>query len=313
MLTILLDYCALSRKSYDYLMNHNLTDALFFIDVAEHQNSELDMFRNREIDRLMASVKVIENELGLSIVDSLMPEYQIINGVSDGLVKLGSVWYYFKEGKIDRDFTGLARNQFGWFYVKNGTIDYEYNGLAQNQFGTWYVTNGKIDTKISGCKKTESDILMIKNGVVDNTVNGLIKTEYGWLYFKNGTLETEFSGLLKNEYGWWYVENGEINYSYEGLAENEYGWWYVKNGTIDKTFEGYAKNKDGWWYVKDGSISKIDEEKHKAIEEIADQYAELKGAELAHFSIEKYRDGELGLKTITGSLGAWINHKIKSK
>ncbi len=55
-------------------------------------------------------------------------------------------WYYFKNGKIDTTYTGMAKNEYGWWYMKNGKLDTTYTGLAQNEYGWWYVKTGKVDT-----------------------------------------------------------------------------------------------------------------------------------------------------------------------
>ena len=163
-------------------------------------------------------------------------------------------WNYYKNGKKDSSYTGLAGNEYGWFYVKNGTVDWEYNGLAGNEYGWFYVKNGTVDWSYTGLANNEYGWFYVKNGTVDWSYTGLANNEYGWFYVKNGTVDWEYNGLAGNEYGWFYVSNGVIDWNYTGLAGNEYGWFYVSNGVIDWNYTGLAGNEYGWFYVSNGVL-----------------------------------------------------------
>ena len=308
---LILQTCDLSESQYEILKNNTMRDAIFFIREEERMMFGREAFLERKVESLMALAKVIEKELGLSIVGSLTTEHQIINGLKDGLVKLGSGWYYFSNGEIDRSYKGLAKNIYGWFYVENGAVNHEYNGIEENEYGSWYVKNGKIDCDVNGYKKIGAKEAFFLKGKVDKEKNGMIKVDSTWKYFKEGLLDKEFVGLATNEYGLWYIENGTINYKYTGLVETEQGWRYVSKGKIDREFIGFAKNSDGWWYVTDGTIAENQGEVQKELEHISDEYERLTGTELAQFSIENYENGELGLRTISDSLLAWAKNKVK--
>ena len=129
-------------------------------------------------------------------------------------------WNYYKNGKKDSSYTGLAGNEYGWFYVKNGTVDWEYNGLAGNEYGWFYV----------------------KNGVLDWSYTGVAGNEYGWFYIKNGVLDWSYTGVANNEYGWFYIKNGALDWSYTGLAYNAYGTWYIVNGAVAFDYTGSVNN-----------------------------------------------------------------------
>ena len=131
------------------------------------------------------------------------------------LQKVNGKWYCYSNGKVDKNYVGLAKNEYGWFYVKNGTIDYTYTGLAKNEYGWFYVKNGKLD----------------------KSYTGLAKNQYGWFYVKNGKLDTTYTGLAKNQYGWFYVKNGKLDTTYNGTAKNQYGTWNVKNGRVVSKYE----------------------------------------------------------------------------
>ena len=129
-------------------------------------------------------------------------------------------WNYYKNGKKDSSYTGLAGNEYGWFYVKNGTVDWEYTGLAGNEYGWFYV----------------------KNGVLDWSYTGVAGNEYGWFYIKNGVLDWSYTGVANNEYGWFYIKNGALDWSYTGLAYNAYGTWYIVNGAVAFDYTGSVNN-----------------------------------------------------------------------
>lgn len=97
-------------------------------------------------------------------------------------------WYYYKDGVVENDYTGLASNEYGWFYVSDGAIDWSYTGLASNEYGWFYVTGG----------------------VLDWNYTGLANNEYGWFYISNGVLDWNYTGTASNEYGTWNVVNGQV-------------------------------------------------------------------------------------------------------
>ena len=67
-----------------------------------------------------------------------------VSGLSDVQNKDGN-WYYYRNGKINTGYTGLAKNKNGWFYVRNGKVDFKRTGLEKNEHGWFYVKNGKVD------------------------------------------------------------------------------------------------------------------------------------------------------------------------
>lgn len=302
-LELLLMACDMRKEQYPYLKN-DLWTALYFI---------------RENDRLREQAMNTMLDAALTERDAIRDT----DSVRSGLIKVGTAWYYYRNGVIDREYTGLAQNQYGWYYVKNGMIDRSYIGLAENQHGTWRIEKGTIDYKANGYCRIGGREVFLTGGKVDGSKNGFLCSNGEWRWYREGRVDTEYNGLAKNEYGWWYIEKGEINYEFEGLAENEYGWWYIKDGTIDYSFKGYAKNHEGWHYVEKGTVSGSEPEpavrdktpelpaEDKDIKEIITQIQrELTGAELAEYTVSKYAGGELGIKTIFRSLGAWIKYKL---
>ena len=119
-------------------------------------------------------------------------------------------WYYYKDGQIATEISGLAANEYGWFKVTNGKVDFDYTGLAANENGWFKVTNGKVDFDYIG----------------------LAANENGWFKVTNGKVDFDYTGLAANENGWFKVTNGKVDFDYTGTAANEYGVWNVVNGKV---------------------------------------------------------------------------------
>ena len=97
-------------------------------------------------------------------------------------------WYYYKDGQIATEISGLAANEYGWFKVTNGKVDFDYIGLAANENGWFKVTNGKVDFDYTG----------------------LAANENGWFKVTNGKVDFDYTGTAANEYGVWNVVNGKV-------------------------------------------------------------------------------------------------------
>ena len=75
----------------------------------------------------------------------------------DGLDKAkDGNWYYYVNGVINKNYTGLKQNDSGWWYVKNGKIDFKYTGLVKNGKGWWYVRNGAVDFNYDGLAQNDA-------------------------------------------------------------------------------------------------------------------------------------------------------------
>ncbi len=164
-------------------------------------------------------------------------------------------WYYYQNGEVQHDFTGMAENEYGWWYVINGAVDMNYTGMACNEYGWWYYQNGQLDWDYTGMACNEYGWWYYQNGQLDWNYTGMACNEYGWWYYQNGQLDWDYTGMACNEYGWWYYQNGQLDWTYTGMAENEYGWWYYQNGQLDWNYTGIAYNLYGGWYYQNGVIA----------------------------------------------------------
>lgn len=139
----------------------------------------------------------------------------------NGLVKVNGVWKYYKNGKVDKSYTGLAKSPSNgkWYYVKNGKINTSYTGLAKSP------KNGK------------------------------------WYYVKNGTINLKYTGLAKSPKTgkWYYVKNGTIDYTYTGLAKSPKTGklYYVKKGALNTSFSGKVTYKGKLYKVVKGEASAL--------------------------------------------------------
>ena len=56
-------------------------------------------------------------------------------------------WNYYRNGKIDSDYTGLAENEAGWWKITNGAVDFDYTGNVSDETGIWKVVNGHVESE----------------------------------------------------------------------------------------------------------------------------------------------------------------------
>lgn len=193
---------------------------------------------------------VIVTMLALSAASFVFPavsETHLVYAADDGTNDKTDVvkrsdggWYYTVNGKVDRSFTGVAKNKNGWWYCENGKVDFSYTGFGSNKYGWWFCRYGKVDFSAKG--------------IIKGTVNG----ETGWWLVSGGKVQFTDT-VAKNEKGWWAIRKGKVDFKYTGLAQNSNGWWYCKNGKVDfnKTtvLKGTINDSTGWYNVKGGKVT----------------------------------------------------------
>ncbi len=206
-------------------------------------------------DKVQITVNAVDVDAWYATVEGTV-DVEVAFAPESGMYKANDgVWYYYTNGEIDTNFTGMAKNQYGWFYMTNGKFDAKYTGMAKNQYGWFYMTNGKLDTKFTGMAKNQYGWFYMTNGKLDTKFTGMAKNKYGWFYMTNGKLDTKFTGMAKNQYGWFYMTNGKYDTKYTGMAKNQYGWFYMTKGKLDTKFTGMAKNQYGWFYMTNGKLN----------------------------------------------------------
>ena len=178
---------------------------------------------------------------------------QIKDGLANETAADGNI-YYYKDGKVATDVTGVYNNQTDWYYVKDGKVDFSYTGIKNNQNGWWRIENGKVNFNYTGVTNNENGWWYVKDGKVDFSCNSIKNNQNGWWKIVNGKVDFNYTGVTNNENGWWYVKDGKVDFGYTGIKNNQNGWWRIKDGKVDFGFTGLANNENGWWYVKDGKV-----------------------------------------------------------
>ena len=187
--------------------------------------------------------------------------YYYVNGVINknytGLKQNDSGWWYVKNGKIDFKYTGLVKNGKGWWYVRNGAVDFNYDGLAQNDAGWWCVQGGAVRFDYTGLKYDPVvGWWYVVNGAVDFQGTGLVcDKNIGWWYVVNGAVNFGTGLVYDENVGWWYVVDGAVNFGTGLVYDENVGWWYVVNGTVAFDYTGLVNDANvGWWYVVGGAV-----------------------------------------------------------
>lgn len=181
-------------------------------------------------------------------------------------------WYKVKDGAIDLSYTGLASNDKGWWYVQNGIVNFSYNGICSNSSGDWYVKNSEVQFKANGIVNVNnsgingdngktysfSGLYYVSGGKVQYGGEYVIKYQNDWLYVHNGKVDYEAYTVAQNQNGWWAIEKGKVNFGFNGLAKNSLGTWYCIGGKVQ--FGVYdvkyfnQPNYQGWYFINNGKV-----------------------------------------------------------
>jgi hypothetical protein len=76
-------------------------------------------------------------------------------------------WNLYKNGKINKKFTGLVQKQGGWFYVKKGRLTKTTGIVKHTNNKYYYVQGGKVNNKKTGYVKKNGKTYYVNKGVVD--------------------------------------------------------------------------------------------------------------------------------------------------
>lgn len=146
-------------------------------------------------------------------------------------------WYYYKNGSVDKSFTGLKKTpDKEWRYFTSGVQNNSYTGLAKNKNGWFYLKKGAIDYSYTGMAKSP------KNGK--------------WFYVSKGKIDYGFSGMTKSPKNgkWFYINKGVLDYSFTGIAKSPKNGklYYMKKSVIDTSFSGTIKYNGKTYKVTKG-------------------------------------------------------------
>ncbi len=174
-----------------------------------------------------------------------------------GVKKHDGIWTFFKNGKADYTYTGVARSTTGnWVFVRKGKFDNKYTGVAQSTTGNWvFVKDGRFYDKYTGvAQSTTGNWVFVKDGRFYDKYTGVAQSTTGnWVFVKNGRYNTGFTGVVKSTTGnTVYVKKGRYDPTYTGIASvwNSSKKYYVVKGRWKSDFTGKYKT----YKIKNGVV-----------------------------------------------------------
>ena len=118
--------------------------------------------------------------------------------VQDGLVQnTDGSWSYYKNNKIDSNYTDLVQSGDDLIYIKNGVQNTSFTNLLNIKNKWYYVVKGKVNKYYTGIVYYWGTWYYIKQGVLDWNYTGLCKYNGTWYYIKRGALDWNYTGLCK--------------------------------------------------------------------------------------------------------------------
>ena len=146
--------------------------------------------------------------------------------VQDGLVQnTDGSWSYYKNNKIDSNYTDLVQSGDDLIYIKNGVQNTSFTNLLNIKNKWYYVVKGKVNKYYTGIVYYWGTWYYIKQGVLDWNYTGLCKYNGTWYYIKRGALDWNYTGLCKYYGTWYYIKKGALDWNYTGLWKY-YGTYY---------------------------------------------------------------------------------------
>ncbi|OAD89248.1 hypothetical protein HMPREF2738_00724, partial [Clostridiales bacterium KLE1615] len=116
--------------------------------------------------------------------------------VQDGLVQnTDGSWSYYKNNKIDSNYTDLVQSGDDLIYIKNGVQNTSFTNLLNIKNKWYYVVKGKVNKYYTGIVYYWGTWYYIKQGVLDWNYTGLCKYNGTWYYIKRGALDWNYTGL----------------------------------------------------------------------------------------------------------------------
>ncbi len=173
--------------------------------------------------------------------------------------------------------SGLQKGEDGnFYYYVNGTVATDFTGLVKNSVGSWYIKDGMAQISFDGLVTVEGTKYLIKAGRVSG-YTGIAKQEGVYYYFTSGVNDLQFEGLVLCNGMKAYVQDGEVNFNktalvddngtlsyvkygiwrntFKGLVRDDNGQWrYLTGGTFDSSYTGVAKLNTYWVYVNQGIV-----------------------------------------------------------
>ena len=207
-------------------------------------------YYNEALANGICVVKVVTNDVvkygAISLGDTSL----------NGLIQAeDGTWYYYIDGEIAYDYTGLVQHYDAWFYVENGVLNWNYTGLTLFN-GVWfYVQNGQLNWGYTGLVEHFGAWFYVEGGVLNWNYTGLVQHYDAWFYVENGQLNWGYTGLVQHYGAWFYVQNGQLNWGYTGLVQHYDAWFYVEGGQLNWNYTGLVNYNGIWFYVENGQLN----------------------------------------------------------
>ncbi len=164
-------------------------------------------------------------------------------------------YYYYVDGAVQTDFTGLVPNAVGNWYIVNGMARLNYDGMITFEGTKYLIKSGRVNTAFSGIIKREGVYYYFSEGVNDLRFEGLVSCNGMKAYVQDGEVNFNKSGIVRDDGTLLYVKYGIWRDTYQGLARTDAGdWLFMKNGAFDETYTGAAKLNTSWAYVSRGMV-----------------------------------------------------------
>ena len=220
-----------------YNFAQNRTDGKDYEDPAKAKLYNMYEFTDAEKTIIKATVYVSGYKPTTTTLTYTKAEESKFTGLANEADKDGN-WWYYTDGKIDTNHTGVDQNKYGWWRVENGKVNFKAQGIYQNKYGWWKTTDGKVTFKEVGVFQNKYGWWRVKDSKVDFNAQSIYQNKYGWWKTTNGKVTFKENGVFQNEYGWWKVKDSKVDFKFNGAASNQYGTWYIKNGKVDFGFNG---------------------------------------------------------------------------
>lgn len=137
--------------------------------------------------------------------------------VQDGLVQnTDGSWSYYKNNKIDSNYTDLVQSGDDLIYIKNGVQNTSFTNLLNIKNKWYYVVKGKVNKYYTGIVYYWGTWYYIKQGVLDWNYTGLCKYNGTWYYIKRGALDWNYTGVCAYYGTNYYIIKGALNWGYNG-------------------------------------------------------------------------------------------------
>ena len=112
---------------------------------------------------------------------------------------------------------GLVQNTDGsWSYYKNNKIDSNYTDLVQSGDDLIYIKNGVQNTSFTNLLNIKNKWYYVVKGKVNKYYTGIVYYWGTWYYIKKGALDWSYTGVCAYYGTNYYIIKGALNWGYNG-------------------------------------------------------------------------------------------------